>query len=377
MNEDKATRYHRLRRRAALAGTALGALLLVLLVVTGWSADLRAAAAALAGRSLGLTLIVYVVLLALLSEAIQLPLAFYQGVTIERRYGLSTQTTARWWLDQLKAGAVAMVFAVGGALLVYGLLRWSPERWWLVAAVCFGLVLVLLAQLAPVLLLPLFYRFKPLERPELASRLVALAGRAGARVVGVFEWQLSDRTRKANAALAGIGRTRRILLSDTLLAEHSDEEIEVVLAHELSHHVHHDIWKAIALEAVLLVLGFYLADRVLEASVGRFGIVAKDDVAGLPLLVLAGGAVSLGLLPVANAVSRAHERRADRYALEMTRNAAAFVSAMRRLAAQNLAEERPSRLVEILFHSHPPTAARVEAARAWEACYDSPRQPGA
>jgi STE24 endopeptidase len=227
-------------------------------------------------------------------------------------------------------------------------------------------VLVVLAQLAPVLLLPLFYRFKPLDRPALASRLVALAGRADARVVGVFEWQLSDRTRKANAALTGIGRTRRILLSDTLLAEHSDEEIEVVLAHELAHHVHHDIWKAIVFEAVLLVLGFHLADRVLEASIGRFGIVAKDDVAGLPLLLLAGGAVSLVLLPVANAVSRAHERRADRYALEMTRNAAAFVSAMRRLAAQTLAEERPSRLVEILFHSHPPMAARVEAARAWE-----------
>jgi len=365
-NEDKATRYHRLRRRAALAGTALGALFLALLLITGWSADLRDAAVSVAGPSFTLTVIVYVVLVALLSEAVQLPLAFYQGVTLERRYDLSTQTTARWWLDRLKAGAVGLVFAVGGALIVWWLLRWSPGRWWLIAALCFGLALILLAQLAPVLLLPVFYRFRPLDRPALAARLVSLAERAGARVVGVFEWQLSDRTRKANAALTGIGRTRRILLSDTLLAEHSDDEIEVVLAHELAHHVHHDIWTGIALEAVLLVLGFYLADRVLEASVGRFGLTAKDDIAGLPLLLLAGGAVSLALLPVANAVSRAHERRADRYALDMTKNASAFISAMRRLAAQNLAEERPSRLVEILFHSHPSTAARVDAARAWE-----------
>jgi STE24 endopeptidase len=366
MNEDKATRYHRLRRRATLADTALGALLLILLLVTGWSADVRDVAVSTAGSSFMLTVIVYVVCIALLTEAVQLPLAFYQGVMLERRYGLSTQTTARWWLDRLKAGAVGLLFAVGGALVVWWLLRWSPDRWWLVAALCFALVLVVLAQLAPVLLLPIFYRFKPLDRPALATRLVALAGRAGARVVGVFEWQLSDRTRKANAALAGIGRTRRILLSDTLLAEHSDDEIEVVLAHELAHHVHHDIWKGIALEAVLLVLGLYLADRVLDASIGRFGIIAKDDVAGMPLLLLAGGAVSLGLLPVANAVSRAHERRADRYALDMTRNTAAFINAMRRLAAQNLAEERPSRWVEILFHSHPSTAARVDAARAWE-----------
>lgn len=366
-NEDKATRYHRLRRRAAVAGTVLGALFLIVLLVTGWSADLRTAAAMVGRSSFSLTVVVYVVLVTVLSELLQLPLAFYQGVTLERRYGLSTETTAHWWLDRVKAGGVALVFAVGAALIVWWLLRWSPDRWWVVAALCFGLVLVLLAQLAPVLLLPLFYRFKPLDRPGLVSRLMALAERAGAKVVGVFEWQLSDRTRKANAALTGIGRTRRILLSDTLLAEHSDDEIEVVLAHELAHHVHHDIWKGIALEAALLLLGFSLADRILEASVGRFGILGKDDVAGLPLLLLAGGGVSLVLLPVANAVSRAHERRADRYALEMTRNVAAFISAMRRLAAQNLAEERPSRWVEILFHSHPPTAARVEFARAWEA----------
>ena len=365
-NEDKATRYHRLRRRAALAGTALGALLLIVLLVTGWSADLRDVAGSAVGSSFTLTVVVYVVLTALLAEAVELPLAFYQGVTLERRYGLSTETTGRWWLDRLKAGGIGLLFAVGGALLVWWLLRWSPDRWWAIAAACFVLVLVLLAQLAPVLLLPVFYRFTPLDRPGLVARLVALADRAGAAVVGVFEWQVSDRTRKANAALTGIGRTRRILLSDTLLAEHSDDEIEVVLAHELAHHVHHDIWKGIALEAALLLLGFYLADRVLEASVGRFGIVSKDDVAGMPLLLLAGGAVSLVLLPVANAVSRRHERRADRYALEMTRNAAAFVSAMRRLSAQNLAEERPSRWVEILFHSHPCTAARVDAARAWE-----------
>jgi Zn-dependent protease with chaperone function len=366
MNEDKASRYHRLQRRASLAGTALAAAFLLLLLVTGWSATLRDLAASMAGQSFVLTIAGYVVLVAMLGETIQLPLAFYQGVTLERRYELSTQTTGAWWRDRLKAGGIALLFAVAGALIVSTLLRWSPEFWWLVAALCFASILALLAQLAPVLLLPLFYTFKPLERPALADRLVALAERAGARVLGVFEWQLSDRTRKANAALTGIGRTRRILLSDTLLAQHSDDEIEVVLAHELAHHVHDDIWKALALETVLITLGFFLADRLLGAAVGHFGLAAKSDVAGLPLLVLAGGTVSLALLPLANAVSRAHERRADRYALEMTGNAAAFASAMKRLAAQNLAEERPSRLVEILFYSHPPIAARLEAARAWE-----------
>ncbi len=161
------------------------------------------------------------------------------------------------------------------------------------------------------------------------------------------------------------GRTRRILLSDTLLAEHSDEEIEVILAHELAHHVHRDIWSGIALETVLIALGFFAADRALTAMAGSFGLAGKGDVAALPVLLLAAGAVSILFLPIANGVSRVHERRADRYALRLTGNAPAFISAMKRLAAQNLAEERPSRLVEVLLHSHPSTQARIEAAERW------------
>jgi STE24 endopeptidase len=228
------------------------------------------------------------------------------------------------------------------------------------------IILVGLAQLAPVLLLPLFYDFKPLDRPDLVRRLMALADRAGARVLGVFEWRLSDRTRKANAALTGIGRTRRILLSDTLLAEHSDDEIEVILAHELAHHVHRDIWSGIALETVLIALGFYVADATLGMTARSFGLTGKADVAALPLLLLAAGAVSILFMPVANAVSRMHERRADQYALTLTGNAAAFISAMKRLATQNLAEEEPPRLVELLLHSHPSMQARIAAAREWE-----------
>jgi STE24 endopeptidase len=365
LNEDKSSRYHRLRRRASVAGTTLGVLLLLALVTSGASAALRDRAASLAGGSFLLTLACYVVILALINEAISLPLAFYQGVTLERRYGLSTQTTARWWLDQLKAGLVALVFGLVAAILVLSLIRWDPVRWWMLAAAAFTAILVLLVQLAPVVLLPLFYEFKPLDRDALVTRLVSLAERAGTRVMGVFEWRLSDKTKKANAALAGIGLTRRIIISDTLLAEHSDDEIEVILAHELAHHVHRDIWKGIALETILIALGFYLADRVLTRFADAFGLMGKTDVAALPLLVLAAGAVSLALMPLANAFSRAHERSADRYALEMTKNVPAFVSAMKRLGAQNLAEEHPSRLVQILFYTHPPLSARIDAAHAW------------
>jgi STE24 endopeptidase len=365
VNEDKAARYHRLRRQASLLETLVVAVALGVLLASGGSAALRDWARAATGQSMALSIAVYTALVVLLSELLQLPLAFYQGVVLERRYDLSTQPARRWWGDRLRTLAVGVPLLVVGAVLVWSMIERMPAYWWVGATLCAGILLVVLAHLAPVLLLPFFYRFTPLDRPALTSRLVALAERAGTQVVGVFEWTVSDRTRKANAALTGIGRTRRILLSDTLLAGHSDDEVEVILAHELAHHVHHDIWKAMALEFALILIGFFLADRVLEAAVGHFGMRSKADVAGLPLLVLTGGAVSLLLLPVANAVSRLHERRADRYALDMTANPAAFASAMRRLSAQNLAEEQPSQWVQLFFHSHPSIADRIEAARRW------------
>ena len=365
MNEDKSARYHRLRRRATVLGTALSAVFLLLVLISGGSAALRDAAAAASGGSFPLTIALYTLGLMAASEVTQLPIAYYEGVTLERRYGLSTQTNAHWWKQHLKSLAITAVFGVVAALLVLGAMRVSPDRWWVIGATSFTVILVLLAQIAPVVLLPIFYEVKPLQRDALVQRLLVLADRARARVVGVFEWRVSDRTRKANAALAGIGRTRRILLSDTLLAEHSDDEIEVILAHELAHHVHHDIWTAIAIEAALIYAGFYAAYRVVTGMATTFGLTGPGDVAVLPLILLAAGAVSLLLMPIFNAVSRRHERRADRYALEITRNPAAFVSAMKRLGAQNLAEERPSRIVEVLFHSHPPLAKRLDAARAW------------
>jgi STE24 endopeptidase len=182
-------------------------------------------------------------------------------------------------------------------------------------------------------------------------------------VLGAYEWGLGEKTRKANAALTGIGATRRILVSDTMLAEYSDEEIEVVLAHELAHHVHGDIWKGIAFESLLILAGFYLASRALAGLAPAFGLRGVSDIAGLPLLVLCAGAVSLVMVPVAHAMSRAFERSADRFALTLTKNPAAFVSAMKRLAAQNLAEEHPSRLVQVLFYSHPPVRERIAAAQ--------------
>lgn len=363
MNEDKSTRYRRLQRRASMASAAVTAAFLLLFLVSGAAAAFRDAL----GGSSWLAALSFTVVLVVLVEVLQAPFAYYKGITLERRYGLTSQTATQWAVDYVRAAQIGLVLALAGVMVLRAAIGLLDARWWMAAAVAAVAMLAVIALVAPVVLLPLFYTFTPLDRPGLEARIRSLASRAGVPVLGVYTWRLADRTRKANAALAGLGATRRILISDTLLAEHSDDEIEVVLAHEIAHHVHRDLWSSLAVEGLLIAAGLYAAERVLGAVTGSFGLTGRGDVAALPALLLAAGATILVLRPVANALSRAHERRADRYALEATGNTAAFISAMKRLGAQNLAEEEPPRLVELLFYTHPPMAARIAAARAFKA----------
>jgi Zn-dependent protease with chaperone function len=363
VNEDKAAKYHRLKRRTSVISLLSSVVILGGLVLTGWTVSLRNTAEAVAPFA---PVVAYVFLLSLTNELLGLPLAVYSGFLLERRYGLSHERLTSWLLDQVKSFAVGLVLGGGAASLVYWLMRWAPERWWLLAGAAFALLIVGLTHLAPIMLLPLFYTVKPLDREGLRARLLALADRAGARVFGAYEWGLGEKTRKANAALTGVGSTRRILVSDTMLAEYSEDEIEVVLAHELAHHVHGDIWKGIAFESALVMVGFYLASQALRVAVAAAGLRGESDPAGMPILLLAAGMVSVVMIPAAHAMSRAYERSADRFALTLTGNPSAFISAMRRLGAQNLAEEHPSRLVQWLFYSHPPIQERIEAAREFK-----------
>jgi STE24 endopeptidase len=296
-------------------------------------------------------------------EATSFPLSFYRNFFLERHYGLFSGPLGAWLRDYVKASALGLGLGILAAEAVYLLLEKSPSWWWLLSSGVFVVAIAAMANLAPVLLLPLFYKFRPLEHESLRARLVALSARAGVPVLGVYEWAVGEKTRTANAALVGTGRTRRIILSDTLLAAYSEEEIEVVMAHELGHHVHRDIVVALLAESVLVVGGFFAAASALNALWRTLGLSSPSDVAGLPLLLLAGGGVMRAATPLVNSLSRRNERRADRFALTITGQPAAFISAMKRLGAQNLAEENPSRAVLWLFHSHPPVSQRIEAAR--------------
>jgi len=272
-----------------------------------------------------------------------------------------------WLWDEFKGMLVGLLLATVVVELIYSLLRHVPQHWWLIAWAVFLGLIVLLAQLAPVVLFPIFYKFEPLENEELKRRLIVLSERAGTRVRGVYRWHLSEKSKKANAALTGLGATRRIILADTLLDNYSDDEIEAVLAHELGHHVHRHILKSILVQAGITFVGFWLANEVLRYAVERRHLFETlSDFANFPLLILVSTVLSFLLMPALNAYSRFNERQADRYCFESVASLEPFISSMNKLAEQNLAEKEPARWVEWFFHSHPAIAKRVAAAEEWE-----------
>jgi STE24 endopeptidase len=356
-----AQRYTRLKRRLSLLASGLSLLWLIALLTFGWSQRLRDFAFSVSPRP-SIALLVYVLVLGAASEALHLPFSFYSGHIVEHRFELSRMTLGKWAKDRLKALGLSAVLGIAAVELLYWALRRYPATWWGWVAASFVFFGIVLTRLAPVLLFPLFFKFTPLENEELVRRLSALCERLGARACGVWEWKLSEKSRKSNAALVGWGSTRRIILADTLLGNHTAEEIETILAHELGHHIHGDIRKAILIEAGLVFGTLYLIHRVLVWATPRYGFEGLADFANLPLVLIVSALFSLLLLPAANAYSRWRERLADVFALRATRNPAAFASAMRKLAEQNLIEPKPHPVVEWLLYSHPPVHKRIAFA---------------
>ncbi len=358
-------RYNRIKRWLGIADFATGFGLLVVLLATGWTGTLRDLAERGASQNYAYAVFLYVVMLMLISKALGTPLEYY-SFRLEHRYNLSNQKFRSWLWDEFKSLLIGLVMATIVVELLYMLIRQTPEHWWVIAwAVFLGLV-VLLAQLAPVVLFPIFYKFEPLDNEELKRRLIVLSERAGTRVRGVYKWHLSEKSKKANAALTGLGTTRRIILADTLLDNYSDDEIEAVLAHELGHHVHRHILKSIVVQAGITLFGFWLANEVLNYAVERRHMFEQmSDFANLPLLILVSAVLSLLLMPALNAYSRFNERQADRYCFHSVASVEPFISSMNKLAEQNLAERAPSRWVESLLSSHPAITKRIAAAEAW------------
>ena len=361
----EARRYNRVRRWLGVADFVLGLLLLVVLLATGWNGTLRDLAMHGAYEHYALAVFFYVLMLMLIGKLLGLGLDYY-GFRLEHRYNLSNLKVRAWIWDETKGFLVGAGLAAIVTELLYSIIREFPQNWWLIAWAAFLGLFVLMAQLAPVVLFPIFYKFEPLDNAELKSRLVGLSERAGTRVRGVYKWNLSEKSKKANAALTGLGNTRRIFsIADTLLEHYSADEIEAVLAHELGHHVHRHILKSIAVQAGITLVGFWAANWVLHYAVERTHMFETVSDFALPLLVLVSTVLSLLLLPALNAYSRYNERQADRYAFQSIASVEPFISSMNKLAEQNLAEKSPARWVEWFFQSHPAISRRVAAAEAW------------
>ncbi len=365
--QKQAKEYARIHRRLWLVDTAFSAVYALAWLFLGWGIALRSWINIFTSNQ-WLVVPLFVIVFGGIYSAINLPLSYYSGFVLPHRFGQSNQSFKDWVIDQLKGLAVGGLIGLILLELLYLALRATGGLWWLWAAGGMLVFSVLLSNLAPVLIMPLFNKYVPLgdDHQELADRLLELARRANTNVKGVFKFDMSKRTKAANAALTGIGNTRRIVLGDTLINEFSMDEIETVLAHELGHHVHHDIPVLITFGTLSTTLSLFIASLALNWAIGYFGLTGPADVAAFPALGIIFGAYGLITMPIDNAVSRWREGMADDYSLESTGKKEAFASAFTRLANQNLGEVDPEKWVVFLFYSHPPLSERIAKANLWK-----------
>jgi Zn-dependent protease with chaperone function len=340
-----------------------------LLLFSGLSARLRTVASGIGRGHFYPTLIVYLTLLSLLLFVIDLPLSVYVGYLREHAYGLSTQKLSKWIGDQLKGQAVGLIV---GALVIwipYLLLARSPTRWWLWTGALTLPFFTLVLLVTPVFIAPLFNKFGPMKDKALEQEVLAVAAQAGVEGARVFEVEKKVDTEKVNAYVTGVGRTKRIVLWDTLLARLSPRQTRFVVGHEVGHYVLGHVWINILVSSALTVMGLYLVHRtagvLLARFGGRFGFTAIADPASMPLFMLLLSLFSLLISPAALALSRHHERAADRFGLQLTGDRQAAATAFVALQQQNLAVPRPGLLYKIFRASHPPIGERVDFINAW------------
>lgn len=361
----EARRYQAIRYRLFFFRLFGSVAALLVFLCTGWSRSLKVGLLSLREDFFSVAAL-YISCFLVLSFVAGFPLDIFEGFFLERRFRLSRQTFGEWFKDLLKKSAVAFIVSLVLLESVYFFLSQFPGSWWLWAACFWFFLSIVLARIFPCVILPLFFRVKPLEEGEVRRRILALFERYQVRLKDIFVLDFSRKTVKANAMVSGLGATKRIFLADNLLEAFTPQEIEVVLAHELGHYLRHDTAKLVVTSLVSGLFSFGLAFVLFDYFLGVLGFAGPSDVAALPLLLLILFAAGFLLLPLQNGFSRVLERQADRFALEATRATEAFVSMMQKLGEKNLADFSPSRWVEIFLYDHPPIAKRICMARVFQ-----------
>ncbi len=358
----RAARYATVRYILAIIDIAYLAALLVIFLALGASLKLSSAISRINPNS-AIVFLLYLAALLAIYSLLEFPLNFYRSFVVEHRFGLSRQKFQDWFLDQLKSAGIAYIIAAVTFGAFYYLLRRYPATWWVMAAAFWLFFNLILAKIFPLVILPLFFKYRRLTDENLKQRILELAKKLQLRIVDVFEIDFSRKTHKANAALAGWGSSRRVILADTLKDKYTNDEIAVILAHELSHYKLRHLFKIAAINSATTLLAFYLIFRGSTYLTALFGLGALTDIASLPLIILCLVLFGIIAAPLENYFSRRMERNADRLALKTVGDKEAFIATMDKLASQNLADRKPHPVIKFFFFDHPPIDERIEMAR--------------
>lgn len=348
-----------------LTGTVVPISLSLFLMFSGASVRLGKYLAFVTG-SYWVTLGLYLALFVVFLQLVETPFSYYSGFIVDHRFRLSTQTWKGWVVDELKGLAIEIVFAILAGAVLYYLIR-AVSLWWLAAATLFAIFSILFSIILPYVLMPIFYKVTPIADSSLKASLLEMSQKVGARSVGrVLVADESRRSVRANALFSGIGKSKAIILFDTLLNNFTHREVITVVAHELGHYENKDIWKEAVLSDLLAIPPFFIADYVLKQSTRSLGLASIADPAGVPIVFAILISISFLLQPISNGISRIIERKADEFALRAADDSEAQASAERRLADYSLGVDTPNRLVELFFYTHPSSSERVRLAEDWK-----------
>jgi len=357
MNSKK---YNNIKLAIGITETVLVFILTFLFVYSGYSRKLSDILYSYSDSGY-LVLILFTVITGAIASVIFFPLNFYSSYILEHKYKLSNQTLLKYFFENLKSTLVSGVIGIPILLLFYFILNEFGDYWWLVFAIAMFFISVILSQIFPILIFPIFYKVKPIEDEELKERIRKLAAEAGLKVQNVYSFDMSKNTKKANAAFTGLGKTKRIILGDTLLSSYSKDEIETVIAHELGHYKKKHIIKNIIFGTANSFIMFFVISVLYKASLSWFGFSSITEIAALPLLTLWAMLIGLVQTPIGNMLSRKFEYEADQYAIEVTNKPLSFIQTLNKLTEQNLGDKEPHPFVEWFFYSHPSIKKRIAA----------------
>lgn len=304
----------------------------------------------------------YVLVIFAIFYIINFPLSLYEGYFLEHRFGLSNQNFLGWLKQDLKKTLINLFILVLMIEFIYYVLRNFSSNWWIFASLFWLFISLILAKITPSVLIPIFYKYLPINNEGLKNEIFALFKKCNLRIKDVYAIDLSKDTKKANAMVCGIGGNRRVVLTDTLLNNFDNREINTVVAHELGHYKHMDIVKLIIWNSVLAFLSFLAVDIVFRKSLTALGFFSIDDIALFPLFSIYLLLVSLVILPIQNGFSRFLEMKADLFSLQLTKNPQAYISALEKLGKMNLADFSPSRFIEFMLYDHPSLSRRISFA---------------